>query len=266
MELGGGASSSSFTVSAVNWYAAVLNWVHPGTNVDIYQCTNATYDTSSISPIVSNVSYDAGSTSNNGSYLIKTLNANTTYYYTLTLTGSKTVLHTVTFTTKPQPMFGGNGSGDTSVISNVNTYYGSPAVNAAYTKMLYSSNNPVGLYYCTSTNEISWSSVQSVGSTTDGTQIPQICLSYKGDVGLCVNMNGDIYSINWINAVPTATKLQTISSATVTLVSMNMDGTFAIIILLQTNEIYYSRYDASTQKFNTFVKSQAMPGILEWLF
>ena len=249
-----------FSVSGINWYAAVLNWVAT-TNVDIYQCTDATYNTSSISPFVSNVSIDVGSTSNMGSYLIKTLNANTTYYYALTLTGSKTALYVLSFTTKTQPTFGGNGSNDTIVISDVNTTYGAPVVNAAYTKMIYSSNNPPGLYYCTSTNGTSWSGKSVISGTTDYKNLSS-CLSYKGDIGLFINTNGEVFSINWINAVPSATKIQTISS--ITMISMNMEGTFAIITL-STNKMFFSRYDVSTQKFNTFAEltQQTMP-VIYW--
>ena len=267
---GGGAVTGgnvSFTASGVNWYAALLNWTTPSAiNIDIYQCTDNTYG-SSVSPIASNVSNDYGSTTL-GSYLLTYLNASTTYYYAITATESKTVLQTLTFQTSTQPTFGGAGVSQTSLFTQVNNgsnvsftpAFAGCAVNGLNTKMLISVKTPNNnLYYSTSANNGStWSTpIIIVGSGLN--EIAGLSISYKGDIGIMFTFStGSIFIINWRGSTPTYTLYQDYGPCT--MVSINMQGDFAMFSGSSQNSVYYSKLNKSTNTFPTFTSVSVSGG------
>jgi hypothetical protein len=240
--------SIQLSVSGVNWYAAVLNWVTSvSMSVDIYQCTNSSYNIGTGTKIASNVSNDYGSTST-GSYLLNNLNSSTTYYYAITIYNQTTKQQTLSFTTLAQPSFQGNGTNVTQILSNIQLVYASPAVNAAYTKMLYAT--PTSLNYCTSTNGgITWTNKGVVpGAGTTG--VVQLSLSYKGDIGFYYDNSSNLYTVNWSGSDPSVSLIQNITSINMT--CMNMNGTLAVIGSFQSPKFHFSTLDTSTQKFKTF--------------
>ena len=224
-------------------------------NMDIYQCVDNTYGIS-VSPIASNVAYDP-SFNTTGSYLISNLNASTTYYYAITATGSKTVLQTLTFQTSTQPTFGGTGGTASIVFSNFsNSGWAAPCVNAENSKMIAFKRGD-GLYYATSSNNgTTWSGLSLFYSYTG--DINYASLSYKGDIGLIIEIGANRYisTIKWNGLTPSCTSNSTNSgSAEWTSVNTIMDGKFAIATQYGTGDVYYSNFNNGTGDFDTFTKS-----------